>query len=105
MSELIALENDWSEIDPFIVDGQLKALPSKYKKKLIAIYYVATKLEKRKYTEKELNQEIDKWTTFHDPATIRRELYNKHLLERNKDGGYYSLGEIPHMKEFLQQYL
>ena len=105
LSELISQENDWSEIDPFIVDGQLKALPSIYKKKLIAIYYIATKLEKRKYAEKEINQEIDKWTTFHDPATIRREMYNKHLLERNKDGSCYSLGEIPQMEEFLQQYL
>lgn len=105
LSELISQGNDWSEIDPFIGDGQLKALPSKYKKKLIAIYYLATKLEKRKYTEKELNQEIDKWTMFHDPATIRREMYNKHLLERNKDGSCYSLGEIPQMEEFLQQYL
>lgn len=105
LSEVISQENDWSEIDPFIVDGKLKALPSKYKKKLIAIYYVATKLEKRKYTEKELNQEIDKWTTFHDPATIRREMYNTHLLERDKNGSCYSLGEIPQIKEFLQQYL
>ncbi len=105
LSELLSKEDNWSEIDPFIENGQLKALPSKYKKKLIAIYYVATKMEKRKYTEKELNQEIDKWTAFHDPATIRREMYNKHLLERNRDGSCYWLGEVPQMDEFLAQYL
>lgn len=57
------------------------------------------------FLEKELNREIDQWTTFHDPATLRRELYNKRLLERNRDGSCYSLGEIPQLQEFLQQYL
>ena len=47
----------------------------------------------------------EKKGVFHDPATIRRELYNKHLLERNKDGSCYSLGEIPQKEEFLQHYL
>lgn len=103
--ELLPQEEDWKEIAPFLEKEQLKAFPSKYKKKLIAIYYIATKLGKGTYTEKELNQEIDQWTTFHDPATIRRELYNKRLLERNRDGSCYVFAEIPQMQEFLQQYL
>ena len=53
----------------------------------------------------ELNQKIDKWTAVHDPATMRREMYNKHLLERNRDGSCYWLEKVPQMEEFLAQYL
>ncbi len=96
---------DWKEIEPFMENEKLTALPSKYKKKLIAIYYLATKLEKRTYTEKELNEEIDKWTTFHDPATLRREMYNRHLLGRNMDGSSYWVEEVPQMDAFMERYL
>lgn len=105
LSEICPEEENWKEIAPFLSQDQLTAIPSKYKKKLIAFYYLAVKLEKREYTEKELNEAIDRWTAFHDPATLRRELYNKHLLERSRDGSCYWIGEIPQLEEFLERYL
>ena len=105
LSEICPIQESWKEIAPFLSQDQLTAIPSKYKKKLIAFYYLADKLEKREYTEKELNEEIDRWTAFHDPATLRRELYHKHLLERSRDGSCYWIGEIPQLEEFLERYL
>ena len=78
------MEEKISELLPFLNErGQLTALPAKHKKKLMALWYLAGKLEAgRQYTEPEINDLLDGWTTFHDPATLRRELYNKHLLSR-----------------------
>ena len=39
----------------------------------------------RQYAEAELNALLDAWTCFHDPATLRRELYNKRLLNRTAE--------------------
>ena len=81
------MEEKISELLPFLNErGQLTALPAKHKKKLMALWYLAGKLEAgRQYTEPEINDLLDGWTTFHDPATLRRELYNKHLLSRTED--------------------
>lgn len=87
--------------------GQLTVLPAKYKKKLIAYYYLATKTEVGKqYTETEINDILDEWTLFHDPATLRRELYNLHLLNRTNDCRSYWKEEkqIP-LEEFIAKYV
>lgn len=34
----------------------------------------------------EISDLLDERSTFHDPATLRRELFNKHLLNRTEDG-------------------
>ena len=87
--------------------GQLAAMPAKYKKKLIAYYYLATKIEmEREYTESNINGILNQWTLFRDPATLRRELYNKHLLNRTKDcSRYWREGELPPLDEFIQKNL
>lgn len=87
--------------------GRLTALPAKYKKKLMAYYYLAAKLEPgRTYTESEINDALNNWTAFHDPATLRRELYNKHLLNRTDDGrSYWAEEPIPTPEEFLAKYV
>ena len=76
-----------SALSPFFdPDGLLLALPAKHKKKLLALWYLAGKLEAgRQYAEAELNALLDAWTCFHDPATLRRELYNKRLLNRTAE--------------------
>lgn len=76
-----------SALPPFFdPDGRLLALPAKHKKKLLALWYLAGKLEAgRQYAEAELNALLDAWTCFHDPATLRRELYNKRLLNRTAE--------------------
>lgn len=100
--------DDLSMIAPFL-DGQgrLTALPAKNKKKLVAIWYLAQKVQVgRVYTEPEINDMLDKWTTFHDPATLRRELYNKHLLDRTADcKSYWKEAELPTIETFISRYL
>lgn len=75
---------DIPELKPFLNEkGQLTALPVKRKKKLLALYYLSQKMETgRQYTEGEINDLLNNWTTFRDPATLRRALYDTCLLER-----------------------
>lgn len=97
-----------AEIKAFLDEGlRLKALPSKHKKALAAVYYVGSKFEAgREYTESEINDVIDDWTAYHDPATLRRELYNCGLLNRTADGRKYWLAdEIPSYVDFMARHL
>lgn len=102
------MENRIQEIQAFMNENmQLTAMPAKYKKKLMAYYYLADKIEAgRQYTESEMNDLLNKWTTFGDPATLRREMYNRHLLNRTGDGTYYwKEEEIPSLEDFIAQYV
>lgn len=70
--------------------GKLVSFPARRKMKLEALAYLAEKFEQgRKYTEKEVNELLLMWHTFHDPATLRRELYNGRFLGRDADGAVY----------------
>ena len=54
------------------------------------IAYLATKFEAdRKYTETEVNAILNQWHTFGDWALLRRELFERHYLDRTKDGREY----------------
>ena len=102
------MENRIQEIQAFMNENmQLTAMPAKYKKKLMVYYYLAAKIEAgRQYTEFEMNDLLNKWTTFGDPATLRREMYNRHLLNRTGDGKYYwKEEEIPSLEDFIAQYV
>lgn len=102
------MERAIQELRPFMNERmQLTALPAKHKKKLAACYYLAGRLEGgRRYTEAEINDLLDAWTTFHDPATLRRELYNKRLLNRTADGKtYWKEEEIPPLAEFIEKHI
>ncbi len=74
---------------------------------LLALWYLAGKVEAgRQYTEAELNELLDAWTLFHDPATLRRELYNKRLLDRTADGSrYWRADPLPELAELLARYV
>ncbi|MBQ8176696.1 MAG: DUF2087 domain-containing protein [Oscillospiraceae bacterium] len=75
-------------------DGRLTAYPSKRKMKLYALIYLAQKFETDvTYTEKEVNDILNCWHTFGDPATLRRELYTHRFLDRNKNGTEYFMEE------------
>lgn len=96
------------ELRPFLDERlRLTALPAKNKKKLLAIYYLAGKIEPDyRYSEAEIGDLLDRWTVFHDPATLRRELYNKHLINRTEDGTSYWLeAEIPSSEDFVAQHI
>lgn len=73
-------------------EGRLTGFPAKRKKKMYALLYLASRLEPdRAYTERELGEELAKWHTFQDPATLRRELYDGFFLDRDPQGRSYRL--------------
>lgn len=102
------MEHALAELSPFLApDGRLTALPAKHKKKLAALWYLAGKLDAgRQYTEPDINDLLDAWTLFHDPATLRRELYNKRLLDRSADCSRYWRAEtLPSLADFISAHI
>ncbi len=106
-------KGDWNmaeiafELRPFLNEQeQLISLPAKNQKKLLAIWYLAERIPARRtFTEAEINDAIDDQTTFRDHATLRRELYNHHLLDRTNDGKTYWKEETElTLPEFLAKY-
>lgn len=94
------------ELQPFLDAAIcLTALPAKNKNRLLALYYLAEKIDgERDYTEMEINDLLNAWTAFHDPATLRRELYNKRLLNRTKDcSRYWKAENVPSDEAFLAE--
>ena len=86
--------------------GRLIAYPSKRKMKLYALIYIAEKIESgRSYTEKEINEILNQWHTFSDPATLRRELYTHRFLDRDSYGKQYRMEEHrPTIEELEARY-
>lgn len=71
-------------------ERQLIVWPSKHKNQMDALLYLADQFEQGKiYTEKEVNELLERFHTFEDPALLRRELYEKGLLGRKHDGSEY----------------
>ena len=96
-----------NEIQSFLDEvGRVTAFPSKRKKKLYVLLYLAQKFERDKaYTEKEVNELLCRWHTFNDPATLRRELYNHRILDRDPRGTEYRMEEIqPTIEELEKRY-
>lgn len=92
------------ELKPFInEEGQLTSYPAKYKKKLMALWYLADKIDTgREYSEPEINS----LHTFGDQATLRRELINKRLLFRSTDCSRYWAEENDDTFEaFMQRFI
>lgn len=52
-----------------------------------------------------MNEILDDWTEFNDPATLRRELFNKCLLNRTTDCRAYWKEDVPPLEAFLEKYL
>lgn len=84
------MENALRALMPFLDEwGWLTALPAR-QKKLLALWYLSKKIDaERQNREEEINDLLDAWTAFHDPATLRRELYNRHLLNRTANCALY----------------
>lgn len=102
------MKTELRELTPFLdSNGRLTAVPSKHKKKLVALWYMAEKFDAgRQYTETEINDLLDEWTLFHDPATLRRELYNKMLLNRTADCScYWRAEKLPTLEAFIKKYI
>lgn len=74
--------------------GRLTKYPAKRPMKFLALEYLAGKFEKgKRYTEREVNDLLNQWHLFGDPATLRRELYDARFLDRAQDGSAYWLEE------------
>ena len=75
-------------------EGRVSQFPARRKKQLAVLQYLAGKFAPgRVYTEQEVNEVLLAWHTFRDPATLRRELYDFHFLNRTPDGRTYELAD------------
>lgn len=70
--------------------AKIKQLPAPNKTKLLVIEYLTGKFEQgRIYTEKEVNEIINQWHTFHDYFILRRLLVDYGFMERTPSGDKY----------------
>ena len=95
-------------LKPFLDEGgRLISLPAKYKKQLLAFWYLSEKIEAgRQYAESEINDLLDEWSCFHDPATLRRALCDSGLLNRTADCKCYWKNQSDiSLEEFLQKHV
>lgn len=71
-------------------DGRLQIWPKKHADKQAVCEYVAQKFElDRFYHEREVNEVLKQWHTFSDWPLLRRELVERGLMTRNRDGTEY----------------
>ena len=79
------------EIKTFLnSDLQVTTWPAKHQKKQLVIEYLASKFEEGKtYTEAEVNEILTQFHTFNDHALLRRELYERKILDRDINGSRY----------------
>jgi hypothetical protein len=75
--------------------GRLKEWPSKRNKgrfQQLSLEYLASQFEPDfYYTEREVNALLNQHHTFGDPALLRRELFERGLVDRVRDGSAYWL--------------
>lgn len=94
------------ELKAFIdADGRVTALPARFKKQLMAYYWIASQLkEDGAWNERELNAVLNGLHTFGDPAVIRRTLFDLGVLDRDPRGTRYTLlSPFPSLDEFLSR--
>ena len=74
--------------------GKFNQLPGKRQKnrQALMLQFLAEKFVKgKKYSEKEVNAILNQYHSFNDPATLRRLMFGKKLLNRTLDGRSYWL--------------
>jgi hypothetical protein len=72
--------------------SRLTIWPAKRDDRELVLRYLASKFEAgREYTEREVNEIINRWHAYSDHATLRRELFDNRLLGRTSDGARYWL--------------
>jgi len=77
-------------------DGRVEQWPSHREGKLLVLAYLASKFDPDTiYTEKEVNDLLQQWHTFNDWPLLRRELFDRGFIDRDRDGTNYRLREIP----------
>lgn len=70
--------------------GRVVSWPARRKDQKLVLAYLAEQFEPgREYSEKEINLVLRQWDSGSDPATLRRDMYDEHLLDRTSDGARY----------------
>ena len=70
--------------------GQVTRWPTKPKEKTLVIEYLAAKFSRaEEYSERDVNEVLKTWHTFSDWALLRRELFERGFLAREKNGSSY----------------
>ena len=75
-------------------EGKFSQFPGKKQKKkqFLMLEYLAEKFTAgKKYTEREVNEILNQYHSFNDPATLRRLMFGSRLLNRTLDGKAYWL--------------
>jgi hypothetical protein len=80
-----------NELDRLLDDqGHVLRRPSKAAQKTAVLEYLVTKFEFGKtYSELEVNAVLKVWHTFSDWALLRRELFERGLLDRTANSSSY----------------
>ncbi len=70
--------------------GQVTRWPTKPKEKTLVVEYLAEKFSQNEdYSEQDVNGILRTWHTFSDWALLRRELFERGFLGRDKNGSSY----------------
>src|SRR5690242_932615 len=80
------------EIERYLdMRGRVNSWPlSKQESRDIILGYLASAFEVgRSYSEKEVNEQLDRYIVFNDPAAVRRVLCDYAYLQRARDGSRY----------------
>ncbi len=78
----------------FDPEGKFDRMPGKKQKKKVAamLQFLAQKFVLgKKYSELEVNEILNRYHSFNDPATLRRLMFGSRLLDRTIDGRSYWL--------------
>jgi hypothetical protein len=80
-------------IDP---QGRLTFWPTKRRKRTAALEWMAAHFERgRFYSEREVNEILQRLHSFGDWALLRRELFDRGYLDRESDGSRYWRAQAP----------
>lgn len=90
----------------FDPDGRLKQMPTKRRKKILALVWLAEHIPAREtYGERAFSELLNSLHSFGDPATLRRELFDYWLINRDNDGRNYCVNaERPSLEALLESY-
>lgn len=81
-------------------EGRLISFPSKRKLKIASMFYIASRIDAGvQFSEKEMNDIINKMCCFNDAALIRREMYDYRFINRTLDGKIYWMEEVQPLPE------
>lgn len=72
--------------------GRGSRWPRKRQDQLLLLGYLGSKLDdSHRYSEREINQVLNAWHTFGDPALLRRSMIEEGMLTRTPSGSFYWL--------------